>query len=77
LTEIYYIFKRCGFSDREFASFDTIKGQSIIRLYIKDEMDARILAYMVQGKNPRSDSIIAEYERNSQRNQREWLQPKK
>lgn len=75
---MYYVFKRCGLSDKEFSKLDTVKGQSILSLYIYDEMKTRALFYTSQGKDPRKhDSIYAEYDRNLERNQRQWLQPKK
>jgi len=77
LTEIEYIFMRCGYSYRVFASYSTIDGQDVLRNYIADKMEERSLMLQISGIKLESDPVFSEYRRNLQRNKRDWLQQNK
>lgn len=70
---------RCGFSLKEFAAYDTIEGQQILKMYIREKIENKISMLEAGGwaeANIKKHPVIAEYNRNIQREAR-WLQRQK
>ena len=58
---------------KEFLGYSMIGGQHILQKYIADKMDRRCFEMQLRGIDPKKDSTYAEYTRNLQRMQRDWI----
>ena len=67
---------RCGYSYKVFTAYDSIKGQQVLKAYIREKIENRALHLQVNVRDPKKDPVIMEYNRNVQRESR-WLQRQK